>query len=139
MPVSGKCLCGSVEVQTELPGNGVGACHCGTCRTWGGGPYMSLEGTTAVTLSGEEHVRRFASSAWAERAFCSACGTHLFYRLNANGQYFLPAGLFELGDDADFDHQVFIEEKPPFYGFANKTRDLTGAELFAMYGATPEE
>lgn len=36
-----------------------------------------------------------------------------------------------------FDHQVFIDEKPDFYAFANQTRKPTGAELFAQHGASP--
>jgi hypothetical protein len=69
----------------------------------------------------------------AERGFCNQCGTHLFYRLKDNGQYMVPVGLF--GNDATFafDHQVFIDEKPNYYGFENETQDLTGAEVFEMF------
>ena len=50
----------------------------------------------------------------------------------------MAAGLFD--DDPDFtlDHQVFIDKKPDFYSFANKTNDMTEAELFAEY-APPQE
>ena len=37
-----------------------------------------------------------------------------------------------------FDHQVFIDEKPDYYSFANETKDMTGQELFAMF-ANPSE
>jgi hypothetical protein len=45
----------------------------------------------------------------------------------------MAAGIF--GDDQSFvfDHQVFIDEKPAYYDFANKTEDMTGAELFAKF------
>ena len=33
--------------------------------------------------------------------------------------------------------QVFIDEKPDWYAFANETRNMTGAELFAMFA--PED
>ena len=29
-----------------------------------------------------------------------------------------------------------IDEKPGYYEFANKTKDFTGAELFAMFGSS---
>lgn len=45
----------------------------------------------------------------------------------------MPVGLFESDEKLAFDTQVFIDEKPPYYGFVNDTKDLTGAELFAMY------
>jgi hypothetical protein len=38
-----------------------------------------------------------------------------------------------------FDHQVFIDEKPGFYCFANETHTMTGAELFAQFGAINKE
>ncbi|UTW10261.1 hypothetical protein [Marinobacterium rhizophilum] len=47
----------------------------------------------------------------------------------------MPVGLF--GDDPKLvlDHQVFIDEKPAFYDFANPTTNLTGAEAFAQFEA----
>jgi len=35
-----------------------------------------------------------------------------------------------------FKRQVFVDEKPEYYDFANKTKDFTGAEIFAMFGAS---
>ncbi len=37
-----------------------------------------------------------------------------------------------------FDHQVFIDQKPAYYEFANQTKNMTGAELFAMYAPADE-
>lgn len=76
----------------------------------------------------------FDSSAWAERAFCKKCGSNLFYRIKEAGQHFVPAGIFGDVEDLIFDHQVFIDEKPAYYSFANNTQDMTGPEIFAKYG-----
>ncbi len=46
----------------------------------------------------------------------------------------MSAGLFGAGDGFELDHQVFIDERPPWYGFENETQDMTGAEVFAKYG-----
>ena len=73
----------------------------------------------------------YASSDWAERGFCRKCGSHLFYRLTGSGRYMVPPGLLDV--DFVFDHQVFIDEKPGYYSFANETENLTGEELFAKY------
>ena len=86
-----------------------------------------------VAFEGKENISVFDSSAWAERGFCSTCGTHLFYRLKDGNQYIMPAGLFDDDERFVFDNQVFIDEKPPFYRFANETEELTGAEVFAKY------
>lgn len=130
---TGRCLCGAVQVTANKMGESVGACHCGTCRKWGGGPLLAVDCGTDVSFQGDENITVYSSSEWAERGFCKTCGTHLFYRLKDNQQYIMAAGLF--GDDATlvFDHQVFIDEKPAFYDFANKTENMTGAELFAKY------
>ncbi|EHN64033.1 glutathione-dependent formaldehyde-activating [Comamonas testosteroni ATCC 11996] len=101
------------------------------CRRWGEGPAFTLHGGTAVQTSGP--VTRYASSPWAERAFCSSCGTHLFYRLLANNEHFLSAGLFQDAQGLTLAQQIYIDEKPDYYALANDTPTLTGAEVQALY------
>ncbi|TCK08230.1 GFA family protein [Marinobacterium mangrovicola] len=132
-PLTVRCLCGAVTLTVMPKSHDVGACHCNTCRKWGGGPLMAVECAGEVTFSGEEALGVFDSSDWAERGFCKECGTHLFYRLKAGGYYAVPVGLFDNADQWTLAEQVFIDEKPPFYSFSQKTRAMTGAELFAKY------
>ncbi len=131
----GQCMCGAVKLEARSAKNDVGACHCSQCRQWCSGPFMTVECGTDIEFTGEESISVFDSSDWAERAFCNKCGSSLYYRLKGSGEYFVAAGLF--GDTAGlkFSDQVFIDEKPAFYSFAEKTKNLTGAELFAMFGA----
>lgn len=129
----GRCLCGAVRVCGSAVEESVAACHCSMCRRWGGGPLFAVDAGTDFRIEGEENVEVYRSSAWAERAFCRRCGTHLFYRLVEGGRYFVPVGLFDDGA-WNFEEQIFIDEKPDFYAFANATRNLTGAEVFAQYG-----
>lgn len=131
----GACLCGSVKLTTKSASPTVGACHCSICRQWTGGPYMAVDCGTDVSFSSEENIGLFASSEWAERGFCKKCGSSLFYKLKASGQYIISAGILELESELDFDHQVFIDEKPDYYCFSNRTKDLTGTEVFAMFGS----
>lgn len=102
------------------------------CRKWGGGPLLAVECESSVSFEGAEHISIFESSDWAERGFCQTCGTHLFYRLKEEEHYEIPVGIFD-GDDWQFVEQIFIEQKPPFYSFADKTKHLTGEEVFAQY------
>ncbi len=134
---TGKCLCGAVEVQARNVDQGVGACHCSMCSSWTGGPFMTVDCGSDVSFTGEEHIGTFDSSPWAERGFCRQCGSHLFYRIKESQQHMMPVGLFENTEGLAFDHQVFIDEKPAYYDFSNKTKNMTGAEVFAMY-APPE-
>lgn len=131
----GHCLCGGVKITAKTAPVSVGACHCKMCRRWGGGPFMEIDCGSDVAIDSDANVSLFSSSDWAERGFCRNCGTHLFYRIKESGQHMIPIGLFEDSEDLVFETQVFIDEKPDYYSFTNKTRNLTGAEIFALFGA----
>ena len=130
---NGRCLCGTVGVTAKVVNLEVHACHCSMCRLWNGGPTMSVHCGTDVSFSGEENISVYKSCSWAELGFCKNCGSHLFYRAIENGEYIIQTGTFD--SDAGFilSQQIFIDEKPSYYRFANKTTDLTGAEVFAQY------
>lgn len=132
----GSCACGAITVEAKNISQSVGACHCSTCRKISGGsPYMAVECGSDVNFSGSENISIYNSSEWAERGFCGKCGSPLFYRLKQANQYMLSSGLFN-DENFNFDHQLFIEEKPAHYTFANDTKNMTGEELFAQYGAS---
>ena len=38
----------------------------------------------------------------------------------------------------EFDHQIFVDKRPDYYCFANKTREQTGAEVFAEFASQSE-
>ncbi|MCP4232631.1 MAG: GFA family protein [Aestuariibacter sp.] len=132
----GSCLCGAVQFTASSVGKHVGACHCSMCRKWGGGPLMAVNCGSDVSFEGKENISVFNSSDWAERGFCNQCGGHLFYRLKQSKQHMIPAGLFTDQESFVFASQVFIDKKPAFYSFANKTNELTEAEVFEKFGAS---
>ncbi len=135
---TGKCLCGSVSITVKSLSNSIGVCHCSMCRRWGGGPFMEINCGENVSFAGDDNISVFNSSDWAERGFCKRCGTHLFYKLKEGNQHMVPVGLFDINEDMVFDQQVFIDQKPSYYCFLNKTENMTGAELFAKF-APPSE
>jgi len=130
---TGGCLCGGVRFHIREPISGYGACHCDMCRRWAGGPYLATDCGTDVTFEGEANIGRFKSSEWAERGFCKICGSNLFYRITGSGQYLMSVGTFDNQDGLQMKSQVFIDEKPDGYDFANETRNMTGEEVFALY------
>ncbi|MHA1164428.1 MAG: GFA family protein, partial [Alphaproteobacteria bacterium] len=111
----------------------VGACHCTMCLRWASGPFLELDCGDAVAFEGEENIVRYKSSDWAERGFCGTCGANLFYYLLPTGEYMMSAGAFDDQSGLKFTNQVFIDEKPDWYAFANETKNMTGAEVFALY------
>lgn len=132
--VSGRCLCGAVRLSVHLHSPVVDACHCDMCRRWSGGPIMAVEAGDNVTFQGEQHITVYDSSDWAQRGFCRHCGTHLFYRLKAPTHYALPVGVLDDGPAWRFEKEIFVDEQPDYYRFANDTRRMTGPEVIEEFG-----
>ena len=130
MSTTGRCLCGAVTFTAEAVETDIHACHCGMCRRWSGGPAMAAS-VGAVSFEGEEHLGRYASSDWAERGFCSRCGTCLFYRLMESDHYVLWVGAFDDPSAFKFAGEIFVDDKPGFYDFAGDHPRLTGEEFMA--------
>lgn len=137
-PAQGRCLCGKVHITANRLNPHIYACHCGMCRKWIGGPLLSVECGTDVMFDGAENISTYASSDWAERGFCKVCGTTMFYRVKESGEYFMSAGLF---DEVKFEltEQIFIDRKPDYYSFANQTKNMTEAEVFAMFASAADQ
>jgi len=131
---SGSCLCGAVKIDAEAVKTDMHACHCGMCRKWSGGPFLAVDCGSAVTFTGEENISVYDSSPWAQRGFCGKCGTHLFYRAKEGPLYYMPVALFDELSGVTFEGQIFIDRKPDYYEFANKTQNMTEAEVFALFG-----
>ena len=132
--MNGNCLCKAVRF-TSPETKEIGACHCGFCRRWSGGPMLAVHCGPNVEFKGAENIKVYASSDWAERAFCKHCGTHLYYKLLATGEYFVPAGTFE-SNDFDLTMQIYIDNKPDYYSFANQTPTLTEQQVIDLYTPT---
>ena len=128
-----KCLCGKTGLVLKDEEHEVGVCHCKTCQKWSGGPYMTIKQTTQLEIYGESEVSTYDSSEWAERGFCKHCGTHLFYRLKANSESHIPAGLIKENSQFVLDHEIFIDDKPSFYSFSQETEKFTGEQVAAMF------
>jgi hypothetical protein len=94
-----------------------------------------VDAGTNVNIEGEEFISLYNSSDWAERGFCKKCGSHLFYRLKEQKQYFVPFGILSNTEQHKFTNQIFIDKKPAQYRFANETKDLTEAQVFAKFTA----
>jgi hypothetical protein len=88
----------------------------------------------AVTFQGKDKIRRYASSEWAERGFCSQCGSNLFYRMKDPEQYILCMGAFDDETGFELAGEIYIDEKPSGYNFAGEHPRHTGAEFLASLG-----
>ena len=80
MKHTGSCFCGAVEVQVTGAPEGMGYCHCRSCRSWSGGPVnaFTLWKPEAVRITaGAQHVATFEKTPMSQRKYCAECGGHL--------------------------------------------------------------
>jgi hypothetical protein len=97
--ISGGCLCGAVRYAADGPLRDVLVCHCVECRRWhgGAGAYTAID-KRALELVSDATLRWIpspASDASAERGFCAACGSILFWRAPARATVSIAAGTLD--------------------------------------------
>ena len=76
----GQCFCGAVKFSVVGTPEGMGYCHCQSCRSWSASPVngFTLWRPSAVKITqGAEHVGEFHKTARSHRNFCTKCGGHL--------------------------------------------------------------
>lgn len=76
----GKCFCGAVEIEARGAPEGMGYCHCSSCRSWSAGPVNAFtlwQPQNVRVTKGSEFVGRFAKSDMSHRQYCKQCGGHL--------------------------------------------------------------
>jgi len=140
---TGGCLCGAVRYTLKSPPKSLGACHCSMCRKFSGGIELGLDvPADAITFQSEETLRVYVSSEWAERGFCTKCGSSLFWRLTApgpmQGLFSLSAGSLDDLGDLELDQEVYIDMKPAGYALTGDHKRLTEADVMAMVAAAQE-
>ena len=138
----GACLCGAVSFEVRVPLVFYSICHCDMCRRWGAGPFMSVRVDGPPNYSnGEELMTWYRSSAWAERGFCSRCGSVLFWRLAEHPNALTVVSVDSLEDASDFTlhRHIFVDSQPERYVFADERPRLTEAEVLAELGIKPED
>lgn len=142
MSKSGSCLCGAVTYTLNETPKEFGACHCDMCRKWSGGIFLGVQASPdKTTMHGAENLTIYTSSPWAERAFCRTCGSSVYYRVTApgphEGEYHFGAGTVDELGDLPLTGELFIDNKPGGYSFAEKTHQMTTEEVMALF-APPE-
>lgn len=138
MKKHGSCLCGDVKFSFEPTEPESAACHCGMCRKWTGGVFVSVEvQQDRFVLERKDSLTTYASSPWAERAFCSHCGSSLWYRVTAPGPHvgnvYVGLGTLDDTQGLDLKREIFIDQKPANYSFAEATQQLTETEVMAQF------
>ncbi len=77
---TGRCFCGAVEIEVSGAPEGMGYCHCNSCRSWSAGPVnaFTLWKPEAVRVTaGADQVAMFQKTELSQRQYCRTCGGHI--------------------------------------------------------------
>ncbi len=107
--MTGTCLCGAVRVRAVAAG-ALSACHCRPCRRWSGSVFAGFD-AEGVEIEGP--VRTYRSSSFATRAWCEACGTHLWFR-DDGGPFELSPGIFDEAGAWPLAREVYADRARAF-------------------------
>lgn len=76
----GQCFCGAVEIEVSGAPEGMGYCHCASCRSWSAGPVNAFtlwKPERVKVTKGAEHIGTFNKTENSARQYCTQCGGHL--------------------------------------------------------------
>lgn len=112
----GSCLCGSVRFEVTGDLGPPDACHCVQCRKQSGHYFASCNvPKAALTVTGEEHVSWYQSSAKVRRGFCARCGSTLFWDPPARDWTSIAMGAFDSPTETHLEKHIFVAEKGDYY------------------------
>lgn len=113
--ISGKCLCGAVEIETDVPVFWAWHDHSAASRLAHGAAYATYVGcwkSKVRITKGEAKVARFTDAARKHvRHFCSACGSPLmFERGHSPKMVNIPRALFAGRTGRETKYHVAIDQ-----------------------------
>ncbi|RTR39793.1 GFA family protein [Shewanella canadensis] len=76
----GRCFCGAVQFTVTGTPNGMGYCHCESCRKWSAGPVnaFTLWDPEAINITaGADKISSFNKTPGSTRKWCRECGGHI--------------------------------------------------------------
>lgn len=128
---TGSCLCGAVKFTVRGPLRSIIACHCRQCRKQTGN-YMSATGTKDIylTLTETRGLKWYRSSDMAQRAFCSECGSTLFWKGDGRDYTAIAAGAIDGPTGVKLAGHIFCDYAGDYY-------EITGGE-YKLSGWAPD-
>ena len=136
---SGQCLCGAVKFTATPKANDVTICHCGMCRRQMAGPFFAIECGDSFRVENTPALGVYSASDYGERVFCKECGTSIAWRTKDNAFSEVSANALNDIGDLELKQEIFVDDKPGYYSFAQNTKKLTGAEVWEEFAAAQEK
>ncbi len=128
---TGGCLCGAVRYEIDGPLRDIISCHCGQCQKTSG-HYFAATATPKehFHLTRDEGLKWYSSSGYAERGFCSECGSSLFWRMKDGSHQSILAGSLDGDTGLKTSHHIFVADKKDYYDIA---------DVIPQYDTYPED
>ena len=116
----GSCLCGAVRISVSAPLGPADACHCSQCRRQTGHYFASTNvPRDALTVTGEDKVGWYRSSARVRRGFCTICGSVLFWDPLERDWTSVAMGAFDPPTGTRLEKHIFVADKSDYYDIAD--------------------
>ena len=113
--IRGSCLCGSVAFELRATPRPVILCHCIQCRKTSGHYVAATQVDQEDLIVERDSIRWYKSSEAAERAFCSTCGSNLFWRRFGSPKVSVFAGLLDGTTGLEVEGQLYPESAGDYY------------------------
>ena len=109
----GRCLCGAVAFTAALPSKWAAHCHCTLCQRAHGAAFVTwvgMESERVHVTAGDGALKWFTSPAGGERAFCTQCGSSMFFRSSQwPGELHIARALFTEPVDREPQAHVYYD------------------------------
>ena len=116
---SGGCLCGGVRFTIEGAMSELSACHCSQCRRQSGHyPVAAVVSKDDLSFQADATLRWYRSSEFAQRGFCSACGSFLFWD-DGGADMSLNVGSLDQPTGLSLASHIFVADKGDYYEIAD--------------------
>ena len=117
--LTGRCLCEGVAYRVEGELGPIFHCHCSRCRRWHGAAFRTRATIRSSQFSwtrGEELVKRFHSSEFVVKHFCSVCGSSLISTYDNDPEKIgIPLGGLDQSPANKAEGHFFVGSKAPWF------------------------
>ncbi len=145
--VTGGCFCGAVRYEAEVYLHDAYYCHCRMCQKLTGAPAEIAVNVKPGSLRfARGEPKYYQTSHFAERGFCTDCGSRLVYRplLPELPEWWvnLPVGSLDHPEKAVPASHVCVEGQLPWYDIDDglpRTRTEDDPELAALWSAQDKQ
>ncbi len=135
--LKGQCLCGAVKFSAPSETNEFSMCHCQMCRRWAGSAFKGVSvPTKELTITGAESIKTTKTSDWAERSFCSNCGSALWYKLTDGpyvGSTSIALGLLDDTEGLRLKTEYFVDYKTSADELPQDRVQMSEADVMALF------